>query len=126
MITLVRRSIKNTNDQKVKYYPAIAYSGTISRDALIEQISSHTTFTPGDILSTLTALEELIAQKLQNGGSVRLGSFGSFRTSIRANGGEANKEDVTADHIKALHCIFSPSKTLNDNLKSKAKYNYTK
>ena len=126
MINLVCRSIKNINDQKVKYYPAVAYSGTISRDALIEQISSHTTFTPGDILSTLTALEELVAQKLQNGGSVRLGSFGSFRTSIRAAGGEADKENVTADHIKGLHCIFSPSKVLNDNLQTKAQYNYKK
>lgn len=122
MIKLATRSIKNIKSQSVKYYPAVTYSGTIDRAAICEQISSKTTFTQADVLSTLCALEEIIAQKLQNGGTVRLGSLGSFRTSLRATEGEESRDKVGAKNIKGLHPIFTPSAALNTRLQDNAQY----
>lgn len=122
MIKLAIRSIKDHKEQKIKYYPAATYSGTIERDAICEQISSKTTFTQADVLSTLCALEEVIAQKLQNGGIVRLGSLGSFRTSLRATEGEDVREKVDAKHIKSAHLIFTPASSLNKQLQDEVQY----
>lgn len=122
MIRLVKRSIKSLKDQKVKYYPAVSYSGTIDSDAICEQISAKSTFTHADVLSTMCALEDLIAQKLQNGCIVRLGLLGSFRTSLRATEGMATKEEVDAKKIKRVHMIFSPSSQLNKEIQAEAQY----
>ena len=86
MIKLVTRSIKNSRDQKWRYYPAISYSGTITRDKLCERISESTTFTHADVLTALCAFEEAIAEKLQSGGMVKLGSLGTFRTTCVQEG----------------------------------------
>ena len=96
MIKLVTRSIKNSRDQKWRYFPAISYSGTITRDKLCERISESTTFTHADVLTALCAFEEAIAEKLQSGGMVKLGSLGTFRTTLRSKGGEVSKDDVSA------------------------------
>ena len=121
MIKLVTRSIKNSRDQKWRYFPAISYSGTITRDKLCERISESTTFT-SDVLTALCAFEEAIAEKLQSGGMVKLGSLGTFRTTLRSKGGEVNKDDVSAKHIRSLHVAFLPSSTLNKQLQEQAQY----
>ena len=72
MIKLVTRSIKNSRDQKWRYFPAISYSGTITRDKLCERISESTTFTHADVLTALCAFEEAIAEKLRRYGKARL------------------------------------------------------
>lgn len=122
MIKLAIRTIKDTRHQKTKYYPAATYSGTIGREAICEQISGRTTFAQADVLSTLCALEEIIAQKLQNGGIVRLGSLGSFRTSLRATEGVDEKEAVTTKNIKSVHVVFTPSASLNTRLQDNVQY----
>ena len=119
MIKLVTRSIKNSRDQKWRYYPAISYSGTITRDKLCERISESTTFTHADVLTALCAFEEAIAEKLQSGGMVKLGSLGSFRTTLRSSGGEVNKDDVSAKHIRSLHVAFLPQARSTSNCRSK-------
>lgn len=122
MIKLVTRSIKNSRDHLLHYYPAISYSGTITRDKLCERISEATTFTHADVLTALCAFEEAIAEKLQSGGMVKLGSLGAFRTTLRSNGGEDDKDSVSAKNIRSLHVAFLPSNTLNKQLQEQAQY----
>ncbi len=122
MIKLTKRSIKSSQDQKWYYYPAITYSGTITRDKLCERISERTTFTHADVLTALYAFEEAIAEKLQSGGAVKLGSLGTFRTTLRSSGGVDDKDDVSAKNIRSLHVVFQPSDTLNKRLQEQAEY----
>lgn len=122
MIKLTKRSIKSSRDLQLHYYPAITYSGTITRDKLCEQISERTTFTHADVLTALCAFEEAIAEKLQNGGAVKLGSLGTFRTTLRSREGMDNKDDVSAKNIRTLHVVFQPSDTLNKRLQEQAQY----
>lgn len=123
MINLKTRSIKNQQTGQSNFYPAVSYAGTIGRDELCELITSKTTFTPADVKSTLCVLEEVIANHLRNGGSVRLGALGSFRTTIKSNEGKANKDEVKAIQIKAVRTVFTPSATLKSDLSHEARFN---
>ena len=108
MIKCVIRSVKNQTDQKMKFYPAVVYTGTVTQTQLTDLISAKTTVTRADVVCVLAALEEAIAEKLANSQAVRLGDVGSFVTSIRSVGGEANKDSVKADHIRTVRALFSP------------------
>lgn len=120
MIKCVIRSIKNNTDQKVKFYPAVVYTGTVTQTQLTDLISAKTTVTRADVVCVLAALEEAIAEKLANSQAVRLGDVGSFVTSIRSVGGEANKDSVKADHIRTVRALFHPSATMKRRLKEEA------
>lgn len=120
MIKCVIRSIKNKLDQKVKFYPAVVYTGTVTQTQLTDLISAKTTVTRADVVCVLAALEEAIAEKLANSQAVRLGDVGSFVTSIRSVGGEADKDSVKADHIRTVRALFHPSATMKRRLNEEA------
>lgn len=120
MLKCVIRSVKNQNDQKLYFYPAVAYTGTITQNQLAELISAKTTVTRADVVCVLAALEEAIAEKLANSCAVRLGDVGSFTTSIRSKGGEANKENINVNHINRVRTVFHPSATLKRRLNEEA------
>ena len=120
MIKCVIRSIKNNLDQKVKFYPAVVYTGTVTQTQLTDLISAKTTVTRADVVCVLAALEEAIAEKLANSQAVRLGDVGSFVTSIRSVGGEADKDSVKADHIRTVRALFHPSATMKRRLNEEA------
>ena len=120
MIKCVIRSIKNKLDQKVKFYPAVVYTGTVTQTQLTDLISAKTTVTRADVVCVLAALEEAIAEKLANSQAVRLGDVGSFVTSIRSAGGEADKDSVKADHIRTVRALFHPSATMKRRLNEEA------
>lgn len=119
-------AIKNQQEQKTKYYPGIVYSGTLTRNQLCERISAKTTLTRADVLCVVIALEEAIAEKLANSCNVRLGDLGSFSSSIRANEGVANKEEVDATKIKKVRVIFHASSELKKRMKDEAEFSLMK
>lgn len=120
MIKCVIRSVKNQTDQKMKFYPAVVYTGTVTQTQLTDLISAKTTVTRADVVCVLAALEEAIAEKLANSQAVRLGDVGSFVTSIRSVGGEADKDSVKADHIRTVRALFHPSVTMKRRLNEEA------
>lgn len=120
MIKCVIRSVKNQTDQKMKFYPAVVYTGTVTQTQLTDLISAKTTVTRADVVCVLAALEEAIAEKLANSQAVRLGDVGSFVTSIRSVGGEADKDSVKADHIRTVRALFHPSATMKRRLNEEA------
>lgn len=120
MIKCVIRSIKNKTDQKVMFYPAVVYTGTVTQTQLTDLISAKTTVTRADVVCVLAALEEAIAEKLANSQAVRLGDVGSFVTSIRSVGGEADKTAIEAKHIRTVRALFHPSATMKRRLNEEA------
>lgn len=107
-------------DQKVKFYPAVVYTGTVTQTQLTDLISAKTTVTRADVVCVLAALEEAIAEKLANSQAVRLGDVGSFVTSIRSNGGETDKTAIEAKHIRTVRALFHPSVTMKRRLNEEA------
>lgn len=68
-------------------------------------------------MAVLTALVNLIPEKLANSETVRLGEVGSFRTSVSSQGHEEEK-DVKMSSIKSNKMLFNPGKRIKNALKA--------
>lgn len=122
MIKLKKRSIKSVKEQRLYYYPAVVYTGTVTRNQLCKLISEKTTVTRADVLCAIVALEEYIAEKLANSGCVRLGDLGTFSTTIRAYEGCDDKAHISAKNIKTVRVAFRPSTELKQDLQDEVQY----
>lgn len=70
--------------EKQSLYPQIVSSGTIRTRDLLEDISSGSTFTIGDLEGMLTALTEKISGYLKDGYTVELGKIGYFSARLKS------------------------------------------
>lgn len=107
ILKCIRR--KNPKDTtKSKFYVSAVNQSTISRDALLDQITAENTLTRTDVITALSAIEDQMINVLLEGQSVRLGDLGAFRLSIISNGAEL-AEDYSTKLIKAVRVVFVPS-----------------
>ena len=74
---------KNPINGSLRWYPTIALSSTVTADDVILGIVEKCTLTKVDVKAVLIALEEVIIEQLKNGNSVRFGSLGSFRPTLK-------------------------------------------
>ncbi len=119
MINYKIRSGKNCRSQKKHYFAVIASMGHVGFEQIAAEISAKSTTTRADVAAVLTALEEIIPQKLSNSHSVRLGRLGAFRPTIRCRNGHADKSDVSPSDIRSVNCRFLPGPYLRKELEIK-------
>ena len=105
-----------------KYYAQAQARGDVSLRDMAERIQSSCTVHKSDVYAVLVALEDVVADAIQNGEIVRLGDLCTLQVSLSGKGA-LTEEDYTTDLIKRAKINFRPGKVLANALTS---MNYSK
>lgn len=131
---------KNPVTDAKGWYPQISLTSAVSADEVIDGIVEKCTLTRVDVSAVLIALEEVIIEQIKLGNSVRFGSLGSFRptlktrfwdpdlkqwttggcpvhtTTYQADGVTVKAPGVTADNIAGINVCFTKSSKMKRQL----------
>ena len=72
---------------------------------LCRDISDRSSFSTGDIMGLMTAMEELIFEYLASGYSFRLGSIGTFSAKVKSRG-VSDKKEIRSGSVQAVDINF--------------------
>ena len=121
-----KRKFKDASGQEKELYYACSRRGNVTDfDGLAEIITEISSLSKGDILSSLTNIEQVMLWKLIDGDSVRFGDIGTFSIAVTSDGFE-NPEDITPDKVRATKIVFTPTKKFNKLLLEMKFTNYDK
>ena len=105
-----------------RYYAQAQARGDVSIREMAERIQSTCTVHKSDVYAVLVALEDVIAEAIQNGEIVRLGELCTLQVSLSGKGA-MTEEEYTTSLIERTKINFRPGKILSNALSS---LNYTK
>jgi len=112
-----------------KYYAQAQARGDVSLRDMAERIQTSCTVHKSDVYAVLVALEDVVADAIQNGEIVRLGDLCTLQVSLSGKGA-LSEDEYTTDLIKRAKIIFRPGTVLANALASlsfsKVKVKYTK
>ena len=112
-----------------KYYAQAQARGDVSLREMAERIQTSCTVHKSDVYAVLVALEDVVADAIQNGEIVRLGDLCTLQVSLSGKGA-LSEDEYTTDLIKRAKIIFRPGTVLANALASlsfsKVKVKYTK
>ena len=94
-----------------KYYAQAQARGSVSIREMAERIQSSCTVNKADVYAVLVALEDVIAEALQNGEIVRLGDLGTLQIGISSKGA-VTEEDYDVSLITKARINFRPGLAL--------------
>ena len=121
-----KRKFKDASGEEKELYYACSRRGNVTDfDGLAEIITEISSLSKGDILSSLTNIEQVMLWKLIDGDSVRFGDIGTFSIAVTSDGFE-NPEDITPDKVRATKIVFTPTKKFNKLLLEMKFTNYDK
>lgn len=121
-----KRKFKDASGEEKELYYACSRRGNVTDfDGLAEIITEISSLSKGDILSSLTNIEQVMLWKLIDGDSVRFGDIGTFSIAVTSDGFE-NPEDITPDKVRATKIVFIPTKKFNKLLLEMKFTNYDK
>ena len=123
--TWKRKFIDASGQEKELYYACSRRGNVTDFDGLAEIITEISSLSKGDILSSLTNIEQVMLWKLIDGDSVRFGDIGTFSIAVTSDGFE-NPEDITPDKVRATKIVFTPTKKFNKLLLEMKFTNYDK
>ena len=107
-IKLRKNEIKS-NKNYGQYFAETVSMGTVGVEQLAEEISRNCTLKSSDVQGAIIALQEVMANHLQNGETVVLPGIGSFSLSAESSGAESPKKFSLQRHIRGIKCRFRPS-----------------
>ena len=96
-----------------KYYAR----GDVNIREMSERIQTACTVNKADVYAVLVALEDVIAEALQNGEIVRLGELCTLQVSLSGKGA-LSEEDYTTSLIKKKRINFRPGRVLANAISS--------
>ena len=105
-----------------RYYAQAQARGDVSIREMAERIQATCTVHKSDVYAVLVALEDVIAEAIQNGEIVRLGELCTLQVSLSGKGA-MTEEEYTTSLIERTKINFRPGKILANAL---ASLNYTK
>ena len=105
-----------------RYYAQAQARGYVNVREMAERIQSTCTVHKSDVYAVLVALEDVIAEALQNGEIVRLGDLCTLQVSLSGKGA-MTEDEYTTDLIKKSKVNFRPGLVLSNAL---AGLNFTK
>ena len=112
-----------------KYYAQAQARGDVSLREMAERIQSTCTVHKSDVYAVLVALEDVVAEAIQNGEIVRLGELCTLQVSLSGKGA-LTEEDYNESLIKRAKINFRPGRVLGNALGSlsfsKVDVKYTK
>ena len=100
-----------------RYYAQAQARGDVNVREMAERIQSTCTVHKSDVYAVLVALEDVIAEALQNGEIVRLGDLCTLQVSLSGKGA-MTEEEYTTDLIKKSKVNFRPGPVLANALAS--------
>lgn len=105
-------NLKN-KDGKLTWHPSLVKVGNIVNAIdLAKEVSEKSALTPGDTLSCINGLIEVMKRYLLNSRTVRLDGLGTFTVIARSRGNGVEKEkDVKPSQITSLRVRFTPTYT---------------
>ena len=113
--SVVPRINPREKDEAPKYYAQAQARGDISLRDMAERIQASCTVHKSDVYAVLVALEDVVAEAIQNGEIVRLGELCTLQVSLNGKGA-LTEEDYTADLIKRAKINFRPGRVLSNAL----------
>jgi len=112
-----------------KFYAQAQARGDVSLRDMAERIQTSCTVHKSDVYAVLVALEDVVADAIQNGEIVRLGDLCTLQVSLSGKGA-LSEEEYTTDLIKRAKINFRPGTVLANALASlsysKVRVKYTK
>ena len=112
-----------------KFYAQAQARGDVSLREMAERIQTSCTVHKSDVYAVLVALEDVVADAIQNGEIVRLGDLCTLQVSLSGKGA-LSEEEYTTDLIKRAKINFRPGTVLANALASlsysKVRVKYTK
>ena len=100
-----------------KFYAQAQARGDVNIREMSERIQSSCTVNKADVYAVLVALEDVVAEAIQNGEIVRLGDLCTLQVSLNGKGA-VTEEDYTTDLIKRAKINFRPGTVLANALAS--------
>ena len=94
-----------------KYYAQAQARGDVNIREMAERIQNSCTVHKSDVYAVLVALEDVVAEAIQNGEIVRLGDLCTLQVSLNGKGA-LTEEDYTENLIKRAKINFRPGKVL--------------
>ncbi len=117
--SVVPRRNPRDKDASPKYYAQAQARGDMSLRDMADRIQSTCTVHKSDVYAVLVALEDVVAEAIQNGEIVRLGDLCTLQVSLSGKGA-LTEEDFDTALIKRAKIIFRPGKVLSEALSSLA------
>ena len=112
-----------------KFYAQAQARGDVNIREMSERIQATCTVHKSDVYAVLVALEDVVAEAIQNGEIVRLGDLCTLQISLTGKGA-LTEEDYNTALIKRAKINFRPGKVLANALTnlnySKVEVKYTK
>ena len=116
MITYKIVEKKKPGTQDFKYYGQIATVKPMGIRELCKKVAHATTATPSDVKAVIDAMEYEIIEAIKDGKSVRLGTLGSFRPTIKSEGAESAATWAT-NMIKSVNVRFTQGSEMKRSLR---------
>ena len=120
--SVVPRINPREKDEAPKYYAQAQARGDVNIREMSERIQAACTVNKADVYAVLVALEDVIAEALQNGEIVRLGDLCTLQVSLSGKGA-LTEEDYNTSLIKKKRINFRPGRVLANAMSS---LNFTK
>ena len=117
--SVVPRRNPRDKDASPKYYAQAQARGDMSLRDMADRIQSTCTVHKSVVYAVLVALEDVVAEAIQNGEIVRLGDLCTLQVSLSGKGA-LTEEDFDTALIKRAKIIFRPGKVLSEALGSQA------
>jgi predicted histone-like DNA-binding protein len=105
--------INKVNPQDVsavqKFYAVKQSQETLTLRDFGKRISRESTVSMMDTMAVLEGLLQIIPDEIANGKIIKLGDFGTFRTTLSVEGA-ATEEEFSTTNIKKLNVRFRPTR----------------
>ena len=113
--SVVPRINPREKDEAPKYYAQAQARGDVNIREMAERIQSSCTVHKSDVYAVLVALEDVIAEAIQNGEIVRLGELCTLQVSLSGKGA-LTEDDYDTSLIKKTKINFRPGRVLSNAL----------
>lgn len=105
---LVQKANPLEPETKKKWYASPVKEGMINNYQLSKSIAGKSSLTRGAVMNVMENMVDEISRYLIDGYSVNLNNFGTLRLSLSSEG-VVSQAEFTADHIKNMRVVFTPS-----------------
>ena len=109
--SVVPRMKPGDKNMPPKYYAQAQARGDVNIREMAERIQSTCTVHKSDVYAVLVALEDVVAEAIQNGEIVRLGDLCTLQVSLNGKGA-LTEEDYNESLIKRAKINFRPGRVL--------------
>lgn len=92
-----------------RYHPRVVAKGTVTLKEVVEDVSNRCTLSAADLNAAVTAIEQVVSERLANGYRVRLDGLGSFSLTLSSPEID-DPTKVRAQNVAIKSVVFSPEK----------------